>query len=82
MKSKEEVEAILTVTTKQIEKINYMDLEKEQLQNLSNNEIDEIVALLEVDVIRIEKNLIMSIELYKQLGILKTKIDNFLKLKN
>ena len=81
IKDLKEIQAIKKVTIIAIERINYMELIEEQLQNLSNVEIDDIIALLYKDVVKIEQNKIMSIELYKELGQIHKKIENFKKLK-
>lgn len=80
MKNKEEISAIKKVTEKNINKINLKDVEEEQLNNLSNVELDEIIDLLYLDVIKIEQNKIMSVVLYKELGELHKKLESFKKL--
>lgn len=67
-------------TIKQIEKIKIEELIDEDNRSLSYKEVNEVIASILQDIIRIESNLIVSSDMYRELSVLNTKLEKFKKL--
>ena len=74
-----DIEGLKKHTIRQIENVKLKDLQAEHLKNMSVSEIKEVLLLLEEDVLKIEKKLIMSTKDYSNLGKIKEKIKEFQK---